>query len=390
MIIIFFRVSAPTAGTYTNSAHGNSSYGVDRTSTTMYTKGHCAHCHEQHASINGDEPAPSIPSGPDNYLLFGDNHTSQTNNFCLDCHSGSSHQVGGVFYNRTYSYRAGGWTVGTVGVDDFDDVAEAFDSTSAHNLWDIVTFLSTNAPSTWGYNAYSNPCAGCHNPHTVLGDPANNGSGTKSSVTRGWPVSRPSEHADLYTWNIWGDQQASETERMSDYAGALTYQPPYRYYTTAPSALEPQGDPTGSPLVAAQNTTDYVTFCADCHNAATLPYSTALLRTLNAINWDTSAHGRLDGLFRSDTLERKAPYNAANLNYVLACTDCHEPHGSPNYGFLIRKEVNGGTTGVASDTQPAWLTLCDKCHTQDHTKTGDPCTSCHYHGAPDKMGKAMF
>ncbi|MCJ7600547.1 MAG: hypothetical protein MUO63_03485, partial [Desulfobulbaceae bacterium] len=65
------------AGPYTDSAHGNGSltgYGVKRDSLfpDSYVRGNCAHCHEQHASIDGNEPGPfSGTASP--FALFADN-----------------------------------------------------------------------------------------------------------------------------------------------------------------------------------------------------------------------------------------------------------------------------------------------------------------------------
>jgi len=50
---------AYAANEYTNSTYGNTTSGVDRTSTNQYAASNCAHCHEQHASIGGAEPAPN-------------------------------------------------------------------------------------------------------------------------------------------------------------------------------------------------------------------------------------------------------------------------------------------------------------------------------------------
>ena len=78
------------SGVYLNSAHGNTSYGVNRIDTFNlgYSKANCAHCHEQHASINGSEPNP-VNGNPSPYLLFANNFTSQSENFCFYCHKGS-------------------------------------------------------------------------------------------------------------------------------------------------------------------------------------------------------------------------------------------------------------------------------------------------------------
>jgi len=374
-ILIFLVGGVSYAGTYLDSAHGNSTYGVDRTSTTQYATGHCAHCHEQHASIGGDEPSPDSPAGPDDYLLFSDNHTSQTVNFCFDCHRGPTggYQTEGLV-NRSYSYRAGGWTG-----DTLDDILEAFTygpptsstTSSSHKLDDIKTFIT----GKWGYTANSNPCIACHNPHAAQGDPANLPNSAKTtSTTRGWPVTLPSKHGSLVATDIlWGDGSG---EKMSYYSSY--YQAPYR--SGSSSAYEPDGSTT---TTDGTNLTDYVTFCTDCHHYSPTPVSTRLNNTnLKDINWSATGdyHGKKDGVG-----EKKAPYTAA-INYVLACTDCHEPHGSPNYCYLIRKEVNGGTTNFSGDTRAAWDSLCIQCHASKLATycSGDDgselCSVCHYHG----------
>ena len=372
-ILMFLIGSVSYAGTYLDSAHGTQNgaiTGVKRLSA--YTDGHCAHCHEQHASIGGDEPLPDSPAGPDNYLLFSDNHTSQTVNFCFDCHRAVGGYQGGLV-NRSYSYRAGGWTG-----DTLDDILDAFTygpptSTSSHRLDDISTFIN----GKWGYTANSNPCIACHNPHAAQGDPANLPDSAKTtSTTRGWPVTLPSKHGSLVATDIlWGDGSG---EKMSDYATVYTYQAPYR--SGSSSAYEPDGSTT---TTDGTNLTDYVTFCLDCHSLALT--STTLGRSTKIIDWNATGdyHGKKDGVGG-----KKDPY-AATINYVLACTDCHEPHGSPNYRYLIRKEVNGGTTDFSGDTRAAWDSLCDRCHNSKLATpycTGDNsgtllCSGCHYHGS---------
>jgi len=113
---------------------------------------------------------------------------------------------------------------------------------------------------------------------------------------------------------------------MSDYAGALTYQAPYRYGTdenTDPLEYEPDG----STIADGSNLTGYNTFCLDCHSSA---LASAILGTTEIINWDTSFHGKTDSEYEPDTTDRLPPYNVT-AKYVLSCTDCHEPHGFPNF-----------------------------------------------------------
>ena len=375
-VLSFFLFSglAADAGVYLNSAHGDGNYGVNRSGAsgfpTDYPEGFCAHCHEQHASIGGSEPAPA-GSGPSDYLLFYTNHTSQTDNFCYQCHTGSgSYQYNeSAIMNLLYSERAGKWNTSP------DDILEAFSYSSpgtSHNLDNISTFIASEWSS---YTSDSNPCNACHNPHAAQGDPQGDGGGTtaaKSTIlaNRGWPISRPSLHnTNNNTWGLWGDGSG---EKMSDYASSVsgTYQATYQYNTA--SAYEPAACTSscnGSDL------TDYVTFCSDCHNDSNTISSTTLGRSLYKFNWANEKHGGTDaandGTFGGVTIDDLiSPYDETSVtDYVLSCTDCHEPHGSANR-FLIREGVNGGTSvtdveKLASETPDntkQWKSLCSKCH----------------------------
>lgn len=356
------------AGSYLNSAHGNTTYGVKRSTAGFpadYTRGLCGHCHEQHGSIGGAEPAPAGGS-PSLYSLFYNNHANQTDNFCFQCHTDvASYQTGGNIINRSYSYRAGDWNADTV-----NDILESFSFAnppdSTHYLDDVLSFIT----GKWNYTADSNPCSACHNPHAAQGDPANAGNSPKSAGTRGWPVSRPSQHttSDNAAWGVWGDGAG---EKMNNYSAS--YQAPLRFT----SNYEPDGSLTQN----GSNLTDYATFCTDCHNNVNTISSTPLGRNLNTFDWNVEKHGKGnadDGIppppagyaDASTCTEILAPYQVGTCGaYVLACTDCHEPHGSPNL-FLIRKEVNGAVvtvdtgTGAGPSGNPntEWVNLCNRCH----------------------------
>ncbi len=377
LFILGLYAGNANSGLYINSAHGNNStYGVKRSATDFpsdYPRGLCAHCHEQHASIGGVEPEPT--GGPSLFSLFDSNHVDQTDGFCYKCHTDSgSLQSGGSLLNRGYSYRAGGWTSDTI-----DDILQAFSIASpgtSHNLDDIVTFITNNTTAqTWGYKTGFNPCTVCHNPHAAQGDPPNSPNGTKSVGTRGWPVSRPSQHStDNDSWGLWGDDTvppSATEERIKNYT--LNYQAPYRWNSTITF------EPDGSANQDGRDLADYITFCTDCHNNTNNITST-LLGLLNKFDWNIEKHGGgaadttpLTGAC-ADILD---PYlTSGNCgSYVLACTDCHEPHASPNI-FLIRKMVNGGLDSVAplvtvtsgTGTGPEgksgkeWAFLCINCH----------------------------
>ena len=343
---------------YIDSAHGNTSYGVNRTgiSSFNYSIGNCAHCHEQHASIGGAEPAPNTgdDAGPDNYLLFKDLWISppQSNTFCFGCHTDvSSVQSSFSRTNYSYSYWAGGDTTlicpGSV-YESFQFVLNNGTSQSncsstngsAHMLRNIRNYITNR----WNFptdNTYTNPCSGCHNPHRAKRDTHTTTGRTDGS---GYlilsSVSRPSQHSkDNNVWQLWGDQSG---ERMIDYGGAIPYQAPYRYNST--TAYEPDG----STWTDGRNLFDTVTFCLDCHQNA---LSSQRLGTTTAIDW--SATGDIHGLAPTDCScdygDKTSPY-AESTNYVLSCLDCHEPHGSRNE-YLLRPEINGTQIPIFGGSQ---------------------------------------
>ena len=349
------------AASYTNSAHGNSNYGVNRQLNTTFHTGNCKHCHDIH----------KIDSGPYAYNLFYTGFISTTDNFCLQCHDYTTTVSSRLICNQNYSYRAGGYATNTT-----SSVKEQFDSSiqnSIHDLSKILTFIQSQP---WAFNSYSIPCTACHNPHYAEGDPFNNGLGVKSPTSRGYLLTLPSKHGSINNSDkLWGDEA---TERMNSYAGALTYQAPYRYNSTS------EYEPDGSSTTNGSNLTDFVSFCQNCHssNMQSSPYNLAN----TPIDWSSS--GDKHGLAAADGgIDIKAPYSSSNYgNYVLSCTDCHEPHGSENV-FLIRKEVNGNVLiGTITDLSGKNMGyLCLRCHLDDNAANGGTVNAWQYvhHQSPD-------
>lgn len=398
---------AAVPGDYIKSAHASSAYGVKRSSMTSgissepdYATGNCAHCHEMHASLAAEEPAPDN-FGPSPYTLFANNFNTaattkpygQTDNFCFYCHSGSTPVSIQPVTNTDYSTRFGGGTSTTP-----DDIMEAFNQdgrgsqASYHNLSDIHTFVNVvKAVDFPWYTDYSNPCNGCHNPHLAKRN-------YESSSPHSSAISKPSDH-----FNLWG-----ETQLMSTYSGGGAYIPPY--------SNAPAREPYGSTIIEDGSITpNYVEFCMDCHNSNNNIDSTTL-GTVRDINWSFSGekHGSLP---RNGILDIREPYFSAqaNTNFVLSCLDCHEPHGSPNI-MLLRQRVNGEST-IDPDviaTTNNMSNLCKRCHTDDaeanagtkiagkwryiHHESTDkpypgppkPCDQCHKYGIPEPGGQAKI
>lgn len=379
---------------YTDSAHGDAVYGVHRLNTA-YDVGDCVHCHD---TFNGGTCCVNEK------MLFGPmNPTSQSENYCFHCHTtdGSS-QASFDRINYNYSYWFGGDTVHHTTPDSIYD---AFNPAagSSHNLADVLDFVKTKWPDTFGDE--SNPCNACHNPHLSQ---------------RGYPIVRPTDRN-----NVWGDEPG---EMMTDYAfdqGGL-YQAPYRYGSTTTY------EPDGSATTDGSNLPDYVTFCSDCHDEANNIYSTSLGRDLKKVGWSQTSrscdgypagdyHGSITRCFPVEGMVEatcgclkdeygdclldeygdpipapanwgalKDPYWGADQeNYILSCTDCHEPHGAVNGNgstipYLLRKTVNGHYNKIAPGPGPwTWSReFCQSCHVHNlHCGGYGDCLNCHYHSA---------
>ena len=358
-------------GPYTKSAHGNTIYGVDRTGTSQYARGHCAHCHEQHASIAGTEPDPKTgdAEGPDKFCLLANNFDTtatlgaydQDDNACFYCHCNATNTLQDpVFSNYSYSRTFGGYTSDTTA-----SIMEAFNLASYHNLKDVIDY----AAATWTtFTTDNNPCCACHNPHLAKRNKENPGNPSYTAI------SKPSAHEEL-----WGDDA---TEGMDDYS--YTYQAPY-WYGGSPTYFEPYSTNTTQD---GSNLPNYAAFCLDCHVNA-IPKSMGVPATINAINWvTTDQHGQAAAAHTSSEGSLIDPYDDASSGiYALSCTDCHEPHGSSNE-WLLRTEVNA-KKGISITNPGVWYEFCTACHVVNltsgsHTSltSSSNCSgsSCHKHG----------
>lgn len=355
------------AGDYLNSAHGSSSYGVNRSAmisgATPYTTGNCGHCHEQHASLAGSEPAP-VDGGPSEFALFTRNFNTaavdgsylDSDNFCFYCHSNSASAQPVV--NADYSTTFGGGISGTAP----QYIKEAFNQLSFHNLNDLHSFVDGESTLFPWYTSYSNPCNSCHNPHLAKRN-YNDFIAPLSSA-----IAKPSAH-----FSLWG-----ETELMSLYGG---YEAPYANSVTLTR------EPDGSNTTNGSKTPDYPSFCTDCHNTTTTIYSTNLGRNLGQIDWSSAGdkHGATPYDGGLDVLDPYATANSTNSNFLVSCLDCHEPHGSPNI-MLLRSRVNGGNLNGLITSPDDMGNFCRQCHTDDAAANGGSVNSWEYihHLSPDR------
>jgi len=303
--------------------------------------------------------------------LFADNNpASQTDNFCFQCHKGDGSVQNGGITNYTYSKNFGG------GSQTFNTIYDAFnptgDTPSSHKLSDV---LNHEESRDIGFTSNTNACVICHDPHYAQRNYPVTLSGKGGVKTA---IRRPSDYTTNPV-NLWGDEDfatSGRDERIRDYTDY--YQSPY--FVGVANNYEPANDTTSD----GSNLPNFEDFCNNCHGDNDV-YSTEHGKNLEQINW--ASNGDLHGIRHKDTEGlgyTTDPYGGETDNYVLSCTDCHEPHGSQNE-WLLRTTANGiDNISVPNTDTGKWLYFCTTCHVltnheppyQDHT-----CSYCHYHGS---------
>jgi hypothetical protein len=355
--IIFLYVLMPAIWTlssggaagagYADSAHGDSSIGVDR-SGAGYAIGDCAQCHDTF---------DLAICGVNDLMLFG---SENNQDLCFKCHDGTTNVQYSAFNNNSYSMTFGGGSVG------FSNVKAAFNADasggSSHNLTSLLNWAVTNHPE-WGFTSASNPCSICHDSHLAK---------------RNWfypqdptytAIRRPSLHASDPA-NQWGDDT---DERMS--ANWSAYQ--------APNYQGGNYEPGGTTSTDGSAHPDYASLCLDCHVEIDVGVRTG-------IDWENDTvkvprypnqWGPIHGEFARDFSPTLGYLNPpwSNTDYVLSCLDCHEPHGSSNK-YMLRTTVNAvsSLTYDRNDNNSvrAW---CEACHTiySDDPESCSPGGQCH-------------
>jgi len=380
------RPDVAVAGPYAESAHGDTTAGVNRSGVVpnpehpnAYDIGECAHCHDTFdVTYCGVTPL----------MLFADlDYQSQWDSFCISCHKGpdTSYQVG-MPSQYTYSVNRGGAPTGCPAnvraafrfVKEDGSQRSQCGSTvgSSHFLSDIRSSLA----GKWGFDidpANINACDACHNPHLAKQD---------------YPCSLPSDHSG--DWQVWGDEAG---EKMSDYATGgyyYNYYPPYLYPFPETSS-PPYGEPPPQPREWTDDSAapDYVTLCLECHQDP--QDSTRLGRPLLAIDWSdgssTDRHGKNGEPGAADPYygTKLNPYRSEYGYQVVMCTDCHDPHGSPNE-FLLRTCVNG-KDGLSVPGPGEWFDWCSSCHWigSGWHHSNYACPDCHGHGQRTSFGEGF-
>lgn len=377
------------AGDYTSSAHGNSSSGVDRTSTSQYTKGHCAHCHEQHASVGGDEPVPASPAGPDEYLLFQEYKDGSYNSFCTDkCHRA-----------------AGSW--------GGDNIASQYAKTYHHPTTGVHTPGEDDPSNRHGY------CIDCHNPHvaqTTLHTVGNDASGpllkvSGVSVSNSTAWTAPSYAFIPASTGITKEYQlcfkCHSTYPSSGGSDiAKEFNPANASFHPVELGLDGSGSGS-SALLATQMNADWqdvgnqTMYCSDCHGSETSgdpvgPHGSDIPKILKGL-WPKNSSGdfwkpvhawfdseyfirdclcrKCHVIFKSNVtsgmfgFQNNAHWGSARHGGTIPCVKCHvgRPHGS-NWGRLIAEK---GSDGDSIDE--AWITAFTKKSPAAYSRTS--CTA---------------
>ena|GEM_PF-406188 len=362
---------------YSSSAHGNPDYGVTRLDD--YSKGNCAHCHEQHASID------SVDHATNESLLFSATDSdiiiySTTSNVCFQCHS-SAGGVDNYDYSATFGslILAGDSAVAvdSSGATQPSSILDAFNTTHGHNLSDVYQYAINNPTLFPSFKSGSNPCTACHDPHVARRNHYAPSDATLSVM------SLPDEHGDLFGdgdgdgLSSDGDEGSSVSERMTRWSATPEYLAPFN---------EPDRD----------DTPDYNTFCLYCHDEAVETSETYTLHCCSSlgyllpIDWlnvsgDTGdgiqatsygvptyvVPGDKHGVNISTGYAAVDPpfniYGTSNtpVDAILSCVNCHEAHGSDN-DYMHRRIINGKPLGqVITGVSVARGDHCVPCHTED-------------------------
>ena len=161
---LFFLILLPGSagsGTYLSTKHGDGTgNGVNRSAVTgspypdaasPYPRGHCDHCHEPHASVEGNEPTPPTSEGAVSYALFRSNFGANKNKFCYACHDTF------VLNGMPLSYGYYGIYQGSTKYN------ASIHYSNSYMIWPSAKLLYGNV--TWPPYSDAGNCINCHNPH---------------------------------------------------------------------------------------------------------------------------------------------------------------------------------------------------------------------------------
>ena len=275
---------------YTSSSHGDNTNGVSRKdmATAGYAAGNCAHCHEQHASVEGNTNA----ADPGIYLGF-DNEEK----LCLSCHDGTTVISSSIVTD-----------INTDAIKDYGHGVGPADNKIMATEFNVHRYDETLPQAGDGAHV---ECTDCHNPHEAQGTTRT--AGTTGNAIPATSVIREVNGATPSTWPTWATPAGGIYNLQT---ATKEYEICFKCHSSANADIS-NWDGAG-----AASWTD-VALEFNPANASLHPISTGLTAATN-----TNA---------LDVAQLVAPWNTpANIGVqTMYCTDCHEsnssvagPHGS--------------------------------------------------------------
>ena len=360
-LIWIATVASPAlAGLYADSSHGDTTDGVDRstiaTGYSAYATGNCAHCHEQHASLDGSEPNPS--GSVSAYLGF-----ELEQDLCLSCHDGSPAATDIATQFGTGKVKHPRLTT--------DGVHRANESTSSD-------FTGTNRHAE---------CTDCHNPHVANEivapgyDATSAAKGPMIGATGVTPNNGVAGIVSSYTFTTVTDtfEQYKVCFKCHSSWTSASRTTANEFNTNNDSYHYVEGDKTYTRKIASTATFNdtYVGIMMTRYSGA----SDAVLRTAKMLCSDChgpgSAGAEPEGVHGSDyakilKVPNGSPYTTWNANSQIPntntsssnvwCFNCH-PSSFEGSGF-DGNEADGTDNGIAREL-----------HIEKHD--GERCQDCH-------------
>jgi len=387
-------------GVYLQTRHA--SPGVDRSPIDAddpydaYANGHCAHCHEAHASINGNEPIPPTAEGAASYLVFKKNTEAevQLNELCFQCHTDA--EPDGNFAGGTpsgYSYR---------GETSYSTTLHATDSTNAY--WPGGQY-----GSSYPVRTDEGSCLSCHNPHGEEDDNVAGQPYPELLVEQSFTTSQIADEQDLcYTCHDSGgpgsDKKTEfeyavsvnshhkiEDDLVGDVDWAIDCTDCHNPHVDDPSTTPNRSiiDPDdGYTLYAAADVPDPTdttafpdtqTFCLDCHDGTWAQGAADIQAELDGATYAN----RTSNFWYIHNGTWRNGHN--NHEDDASCTYCHDPHGTQG--------TNSGGSYQRGHLLKSWLKVNDydttnnyyddnyaSCYVDSTTTAGTYCHKTYSHG----------
>jgi len=322
-------------------------------------------------------------------------------------------------YNGTKYYKGNELCYSCHGVDSTykgGDHETAFEG-SVHN-----TAMPNPASGT------ENKCADCHEPHAAPNENLKRYKEEQACFACHYPDTIAPGAPDIYariTANPSPDTHHDVMDEDQDANGSrIECQNCHNPHgLTAVYKLTDPDDPapgvlwtgTAEPSEAQPKAGTINEFCLKCHDntytddgtvapfAPVVSPGTENLKNINTTYYGTDKHGSVDG--QPKNFDTSMGYDNSEFapNYILACTECHEPHGTVN-GYNLRSEVlsldetktkrgllayswrynDGGVVYQGVDAR----FFCNGCHGRKHMGNNktfpNDCfkggTGCHSHG----------